>query len=129
MRKSKILIAGLEETLGAELSQILTGLQCSVVSQPYVSAAACLEVVDRIAAEAVFCTAEGNAPEELLKLLRLNRRQIPVMVVSRLPELDKWLDALDAGATDYCAPPFEPRLMRSLLENALQYPRPLSMAC
>jgi len=128
MRKSNILIAGLEETVGAELSQTLTALQCGVVSHPYVSAAGCLEVVDRIAADAVFCTAEGGASEKLLALLRIRRRQLPVMVVSRLPELDTWLDALDAGATDYCAPPFEPRLMRSVLENALRYPRPLTAA-
>ncbi|MCS7042756.1 MAG: hypothetical protein NZR01_08190 [Bryobacteraceae bacterium] len=41
----------------------------------------------------------------------------PVVVVSRLPEVDGWLDALEEGAADYCAPPFETVQIRWLLET------------
>jgi DNA-binding NtrC family response regulator len=41
----------------------------------------------------------------------------PVVVVSRVPEVDDWLDALEEGAADYCAPPFETIQIRWLLET------------
>lgn len=43
----------------------------------------------------------------------------PVVVVSRLPDVDGWLDALEAGAADYCTPPFEPTQMRWILDSQL----------
>jgi DNA-binding response OmpR family regulator len=42
---------------------------------------------------------------------------LPVIVVSRLPETDEWLDALEAGAADYCAAPFEIIHLRWLFET------------
>jgi len=32
---------------------------------------------------------------------------MPVIAVTKLPESGKWLDALEAGAADYCSAPFE----------------------
>jgi DNA-binding response OmpR family regulator len=51
--------------------------------------------------------------------MRVRGVEFPVVVVSALPEIDKWLDALDAGADDYCAAPFDPRLLQNIVENAL----------
>ena len=45
--------------------------------------------------------------------------QVPVVVVSRIPETSEWLDAIDAGATDYCAAPFEPQHISWLVQSAL----------
>jgi FixJ family two-component response regulator len=45
--------------------------------------------------------------------------RLPVVIVSRLPEVSEWLDALDAGAADYCAAPFEHQHMSWLIESAL----------
>jgi hypothetical protein len=33
--------------------------------------------------------------------------RFPTIVVSRWPEVAEWLEAIEAGAADYCAPPFE----------------------
>lgn len=126
---ANILITGLEETLAAELSQALVELRSTVISEPYLSADDCLKTIDRTAADLVFCTAESEAYERLLRLMRTRHRAIPVVVVSHLPEIDKWLDALDAGAHDYCAAPFEPRLMRNIVENALKSPHEAALAC
>lgn len=41
----------------------------------------------------------------------------PVVVVSRLPDVEGWLDALEEGAADYCAPPFETMQLRWLLDT------------
>jgi DNA-binding NtrC family response regulator len=126
---ANILVTGLEESLAAELSRTLVELRSTVISEPYVSAEDCLEAIDRTAADLVFCTAESDAYEELLALMRIRRREVPVVVVSGLPEIDKWLDALDAGAHDYCAAPFEARLLRNIVENAIKAPREATLAC
>lgn len=64
-------------------------------------------------ADIVFCP---SAPTVLRKALSLFP-ETPVVVVSRLPEVDGWLDALEEGAADYCAPPFETTQIRWLLET------------
>jgi len=42
---------------------------------------------------------------------------VPVVVVSRHPEPAEYLDAMDAGAADYCAAPFEPSHIRWILQR------------
>ncbi len=64
-------------------------------------------------ADIVFCP---SAREVLRQALALFPRT-PVVVVSRLPEVEGWLDALEEGATDYCAPPFETIQLRWLLDT------------
>lgn len=63
-------------------------------------------------AEIVFCAAESGALQEAMSQFP----HVPVVVVSRLPDTDDWLDALEAGAADYCAAPFEPIQLRWLLD-------------
>ena len=62
----------------------------------------------------VFC--ETHHPG-LLKLL--HAVSSPVVVVSRVPEVNDWLDAMDAGAADYCAAPFEREQLDWILESNL----------
>lgn len=42
-----------------------------------------------------------------------------MVVVSRVPEVNDWLDAMDAGAADYCAAPFEKEQLDWILESNL----------
>jgi DNA-binding NtrC family response regulator len=126
---ANILVIGLEESVAAELSKSLSELHHTVFSERCLSPAAAIRSIDRTAAELVFCTAEPSIYEGLLKLLREQGRQVPVVVVSRLPEIDKWLDAMDAGAADYCAPPFESRPLRAIVETTVKQPRALLEVC
>lgn len=127
--RANILLAGLDRILAADLSRALAELRHTVVSEPFRSARECIKAMDRAAADLVFCSAESNVYELLLNAQREMGRNVPVVVVSRVPEVEKWLDAMDAGATDYCAAPFEPQLLRSIVDNTLKYPRPLAAAC
>jgi DNA-binding response OmpR family regulator len=45
-----------------------------------------------------------------------------VIVVAAIPETAAWLDALEAGATDYCVPPFDMRQVRCLMAAKTAYP-------
>ncbi|MGE5646853.1 MAG: hypothetical protein ACM336_13785 [Acidobacteriota bacterium] len=124
-----VLMTGLDQDLAAELSRALAELRYTVVAEPFRSARESIKAIDRAAANLVFCAAEPSAYEPLLNGLREMGRLVPVVVVSRLPEVDDWLDAMEAGAADYCAAPFEPRLIRSIVHNAVRYPRSLAAAC
>ncbi len=56
---------------------------------------------------------------KLLATLRAQLSRIPFIIVNRLPETTRWLEALEAGATDYWASPFERVQLRWLLDSAL----------
>ncbi len=126
--QTKMLLLGLEEPLTSELAEALAGLDAAVVSEPSAAPADYLEAIDRTAADVVFCPAEPERYTALIESLRADRREVAVVVVSCHPEIDRWLDALDAGASDYCATPFEPRLLRSIVENAVKHPGTLALA-
>ncbi|NWF85828.1 MAG: hypothetical protein HXY18_18575 [Bryobacteraceae bacterium] len=70
-------------------------------------------------AQIVFCSPD----REVLTRAFRTFAKLPVVVVSRLPEVDGWLDALEAGAADYCAAPFEPSQLRWLLDTHTRRPR------
>jgi DNA-binding NtrC family response regulator len=71
----------------------------------------------------VFCPFSRDL-NALLDATRDSR--IPVIVVTRNPETREWLDAMEAGAFDYCSAPFEPRQLQWILDSAR--PRTLSAA-
>lgn len=43
---------------------------------------------------------------------------VSVIVVSRVPDTREWIAAMEAGASDYCAPPFEYSQLRWMLNAA-----------
>jgi DNA-binding response OmpR family regulator len=58
-------------------------------------------------ADALFCSGDDPSCRALVCQVRKLRPSLPVIVVTRLPESRKWLDALEAGAADYCSAPFD----------------------
>lgn len=53
---------------------------------------------------------------------------LPIVVVSRLPDTNEWLEALELGALDYIAAPFETVQMRWLWKPQVQVLRAASAA-
>ena len=94
----------LEEKLETELAAALKAASCEIHRVAAASSAA--------AGDLVFCTTGPG-----FHVAKSLFPQLPVIVVSRLPETEEWLDALEAGAADYCAPPFEATHLRWLLET------------
>lgn len=108
-----------------ELDESLTAQLSDAVSQPgsefysTTSAAECISVAEQQGAEVVFCNSDRREYQSLLRALKQSGLQLPVVVVSRIPETSEWLDALEAGATDYCAAPFERQHISWLVHSAL----------
>jgi DNA-binding response OmpR family regulator len=100
----KAILFHLEEKLEAELAACLAATSCHVQR--------CQAASSAVSGDLVFCTT-GPAFHAAKAMFP----HLPVIVVSRLPETDEWLDALEAGAADYCAPPFETIHLHWLIET------------
>jgi DNA-binding response OmpR family regulator len=68
------------------------------------------------AADVIFCRAEVDQ----VRRLKNASPGSAVIVASRIPEISDWLDALEAGATDYCAAPFERAQLCWVLESHMR---------
>lgn len=102
-------LCGLEDDLARELTSTLASCSCQV------------EPANRLPhnshsyskADVIFCPANVDR----VRQLRNDYPNSSVIVASRLPEVSDWLDALEAGAADYCAAPFEPTQLRWVLDS------------
>ena len=105
---ASILLVGLETTIADELSRVLGQLGQSVQCADAGSGAA-----DPGDIQLIF------APEGDLAGIQRSHPGVPVIVVSRVPEVSAWLHALEQGAADYCGAPFEARQVRWALNSSL----------
>ena len=110
--RRSILLLDLPETLARELQKVLRRPSWAVDSQPSLS--------DDLAADLIFCAAEPQRYRALLEELKRKKLGLPVVVVSRLPDISNWLDAIEAGASDYCAPPFDARHIQWIVQSAFR---------
>ena len=110
---AKVILIGLEQSAASQIGRALA-VEHEISNKPRNTPLT--EVLD---ADIVFANGDGKQYMRLLKSLRAERPSLPFVVVTRLPETSDWLDALEAGATDYCSAPFEPRQMHWLMESAL----------
>ncbi len=110
-----ILLLGLENDMADPLAQVLRKIEHDVETAGSLESALRKRNID-----AIF--ASGDAPDykETVRLLTRRRPDVPVIVVSRLPDNHRWLDALELGAADYCGAPFEPRQVGWVVDSVLR---------
>ncbi|MES1257318.1 MAG: response regulator [Acidobacteriota bacterium] len=72
-----------------------------------------------------FCDGDHADCRTTLQSMRTQRPSLPVIAVTLLPDEGKWLDALEAGAADYCGASFESTSLRWILDGVLR-PKPLT---
>lgn len=108
---AKVILIGLEQATAAQIGNALESEKHDIVQMSDSTPPA-----ELLHADIIFA---GNKLIHLLREIRNDRPTLPFVVVARIPETAEWLDALEAGATDYCSAPFEPRQFRWLMENAL----------
>ena len=115
---TKVLLLGFERPLLDELTGALTGLRYSIDTQPFHD-----DWLAQTESHVIFCCGDDPHFRDAIRQARRSRPDLPMVVVTRLPEVSAWLDALEAGATDYCAAPFEPIQMRWVLDSAMPKPK------
>ena len=107
--RARIVLFGLDDALASELRRVLVSQQQTVYSEPLLAPRECLAVVNRVGAELIFCSSHGKRYPDLLD------------AVSRFQDTAEWLDAIEAGASDYCAAPFETAHIQWILDSALKH--------
>jgi DNA-binding NtrC family response regulator len=115
-----VLLAGLEAALAEELRQTLSLFRLRVQVEDPSNADDMAKLVESSSADLVFCPAEKDQRKSLLSAARKQGPKKQVVVVSRIPQVTDWLDAIEDGAVDYCAAPFEPNQMQWILQSALR---------
>jgi len=111
---ARVLLVGLEPANAGQISKALAECRCEVESRP--AGLSPLELGDT---DVVFA---GGKPSQYLPLLQRVRAALPFLpfvVVTRLPETGEWIDALEAGATDYCSFPLSSSQLKWLLDSVL----------
>jgi PleD family two-component response regulator len=109
----RILLIELHEDLLCDLRDALISARLV----PAIEEGVALEAVDWSQYDVVFCPATYSVLEQVLTAAAKGMQQRRVIAVSRLPEVSEWLDALELGAIDYFAPPFEQSQVRWLLQT------------
>jgi DNA-binding NtrC family response regulator len=117
------LLFGLTEDLAGELLPTLQSCALNIKSVQRRTSATSANAVADSPANIIFCGADVNVVSEL----RSANPEASIVVVSRHPEVSDWLDSIEAGATDYCAAPFETSQVRWIVETSLRA-APLSPA-
>ncbi len=116
---ASIVLFGLEPTLASELQSVLKD-QKAVYQKPFLAPRECVGLVEQLGADLVFCGSDRTRYLALLEAIGRQRPDLPVVVVSRTPEVSEWLDAIEAGASDYCAAPFEASHIQWILDSTLK---------
>jgi DNA-binding response OmpR family regulator len=112
-RMAKVVLVGLEQATASQISRAL-GVELHQIEQTQH-----LATRELIEADVVFAGGEPSQYLNLLRMVRAERPSLPFVVVTRNPETEEWLNALEAGATDYCSGPFQSRQIHWLMEAAL----------
>jgi DNA-binding NtrC family response regulator len=111
---ARVVFIGLEEATANLIGRALTAQRHEIAHKQWDNG-----IPDFFQADIVF--AGGNSAEylPLLRLVREARPELPFVVVSGASNIVQWLDALEAGATDYCSAPFEMRQVQWVMESAM----------
>lgn len=104
---SRVLFLGLDSSLCTELGQSLRGHEVITLRKAPETVEEMGRYLRQTGPDMIFCPATDAPLGVTLEAAR--SEDVPVIVVSRLPHAHEWLDAMEAGAADYVAAPFEPR--------------------
>jgi DNA-binding NtrC family response regulator len=111
---AKIVLIGLEHAAGAQICGALAVHNHQIEHQLQDVA-----IPDLLDADIVFAGGDATCYMSLLSRVREARPTLPFIVVTQIPKTTEWIDALEAGATDYCSAPIEARQLHWLMESAL----------
>jgi DNA-binding NtrC family response regulator len=111
---AKVLVVGIDQGTAV---QILRAFPVGAHSVEYKDTVTSLHELQ--SADLVFAVGERNQSISLLRRIKDAFPRLPCIVAARVPDTTEWLDALEAGATDYCGAPFESGQMESLIRSAL----------
>jgi DNA-binding response OmpR family regulator len=111
---AKVLLTCMDESVAKDLTCVLAIEKHRIERRSLDS-----RVDDFLDADIVFAGDDEKQYVPVLRGVRQKRPALPFIVVTKTPDTSKWLDALEAGASDYCSAPFESRQIHWLMESIL----------
>jgi DNA-binding NtrC family response regulator len=114
---AKIILIGVEQAAAGQICRVLAVDRHHIEQRPPDISIGVLGDAD-----IVFAGGDPTHYLPLLKRVRETRPTLPFVVVTRTAETKEWLDAIEAGATDYCSAPIEKRQLHWLMEATRNWP-------
>jgi DNA-binding NtrC family response regulator len=111
---AKVVLTGIEEPIAKSLKRALAVEKHHIHHRPSNA-----PIYDFLGADIVFAGGDAKQYLPLLQGVRQARPALPFIVVTKFPNPAEWLDALEAGATDYWSAPFELRQVNRLMESVV----------
>jgi DNA-binding response OmpR family regulator len=112
---ARVALLGLPQDLASQLSRVLLSEAHTVDRRRYIQ-----DLSKRSKPLVVFLCADTPDFEETLSALKREEPGLPFVVVTRMPDAVQWLNALEAGAADYCGAPFETVQVRWVMSSVLR---------
>ena len=112
---AKVFLTGIEESVANGLRRVL-----AIENHQIEDRSGASQIDDFLDADIVFAGGGARRYLPLLLGIRQARPALPFVVVMRIPDTSQWLDALEVGATDYCAAPIESCHINWVMESALR---------
>jgi DNA-binding response OmpR family regulator len=106
---ANVLLCSIEDKIATQLRNMLSAMGDQVTTNPR----------SLRSADLVFCGPEPASLERVLRAVKQSRRDVPVVVVSPEADVNAWLNALEAGASDYLPAPFQPAELQWVRESQL----------
>jgi DNA-binding NtrC family response regulator len=112
---SSIVLLGLDDDLAEPLTNVMRSLGHEVRATSSMVAA----LGDRDA-QILFFGGDGPQWRDTFRELSERRPDLAIVIVNRFPDYNRWIDALELGAADYCSPPFKTIQVRWVVNEALR---------
>ena len=111
---------GLDQVTAHALQQALPHHSTTFLYSIPSNAASFLAILKQSQPDVIFCPARHRHLKEILE--HASAQRLPVVVVTRDPDPREWIDAMDAGASDYVAAPFHRDQIAWVLQSSLLQP-------
>jgi hypothetical protein len=108
---ASVFLIGLGEKIAEEISDAVWVEHHTIVRRPHT-----INMSELLHAGIVFAGGPSQIRLSLVRRLRLSFPALPIVVVAETAETGEWLDALEAGVTDYCFAPSARRQIQRLME-------------
>ena len=116
----QVLMLGIEECIVEQLGGILREKRQSFRIAPFAGVSEVLMTTDARARQLVFCGAESKDTMDFLHSVQDFQGRLFVVAVTQRFDLKRWLDLLEAGATDYCLFPIDQEHIQWILNKVRQ---------